>query len=109
MISSKIYLIIIASLVTLLLSSLLGNYFLNKKLKSTQKDLVQSEILYKVLVTDLEEVAEQIASREKEFDKWKKQKSEVKYKTIIKWQERVINGTCEEKVKAIGNIDFNNL
>lgn len=107
--TSKVYLMVIAILGTLLLTSLMGNYFLNNSLESTKKDLVISEVTHKVLVEDLKEVNKKIEQKEIEFDNWKKQNSKVKYKTIVKWKETIKGSSCDEKVKSIANINFNNL
>lgn len=107
--SSKVYLAICAVLLGVLLSLGIYTYFLNSKLEDTQKSLTQKKLLYDILVEDLEDVSNIIAQREQEFEKFKNKKPEVKYKTIIKYKEKIKGGTCEEKVKAISDINFSDL
>lgn len=107
--SSKIYLIVIASLITMLATLIVYTYFLSNDLEDSKKDLIQKELLYQVLVTDLEDVAKQIEKREEEFAKWKAKEPEIKYKTIVKFKEVIKNEKCDEKVKAISNINYSDL
>lgn len=107
--SSKIYLIVIASLITMLTTLTIYTYFLSNDLEDSKKDLIQKELLYQVLVTDLEDVAKQIEKREEEFAIWKAKEPEIKYKTIVKFKEVIKNEKCDEKVKAISNINYSDL
>lgn len=107
--SSKVYLAICAILIGVVFSLSIYTYFLNSKLESTQKELTQTTLLHEIVIEDLKQVNKAITEREKKFEQYKNKKPEVKYKTIIKYKEKTKGGTCEEKVKAISNINFSDL
>lgn len=107
--SSKVYLAICAVLLGVVFSLSVYTYFLDSKLESTQKELTQAKLVHDILVKDLEDVSNIIAQREEKFEQYKNKKPEVKYKTIIKYKEKMKGGTCEEKVKAISDINFSDL
>jgi len=108
-VSSKIYLIVIVTLLSILgILSIYINY-LNGKIETQQNKIIQANLQYEILSTDLKNANDKIKQKEKEYQEWKDKKPEVKYKTIIKWKERIKDATCEEKVKAIADINYNDL
>lgn len=107
--SSKVYLAICAVLIGVVFSLSICTYFLNSKLETTQKELTQTQLLHKIVVEDLKAVNKAISEREKKFEEYKKKKPEVKYRTIVKYKEKIKGGSCEEKVKAISDINFSDL
>ncbi len=97
--ASKIGWVILAFLLYLGLQE-----YINEKIEKREL-----EIRYEELQAELKEKTEDIKRRELKFKLWKKQKPQVKYETVYKYKERVKDASCEEKIKAIANINFSDL
>jgi len=77
--------------------------------KILQETVLKEELRYSIVQEDLEVLNAEIEKQEEIYETWKNQKPKVKYKIVYKYKEIIKGGTCEEKVKSLGDIDFNSL
>jgi len=77
--------------------------------KTLQETILKEKLRYSIIKEDLEMANTHIEQQEENYNTWKNQKVKIKYKVVYKYKEKTKGGSCEDKVKHLGNIDFNSL